>query len=731
MVLDRWTQAKQGSLEVLRAYAQVFFAHSPWVGLLLVLATATRPATFAPGLLAVIVSSRVARILDLDDRLRDSGYFGYNTFLVGAGIGHLYSATWLSMSIVVLASAIAVALTGATRAWLTRRLFLPVLSLPFLVVFWLVVSAAPTLELPVTWHAAELPPSSPAVAFLADYARCLGSILFMPSVAAGAIVSFALFVHSRIASLLALGAFTLLWGVSAALPSPLPAPVFSGLAANAMLLSIAMGGVWFLPSRWSLLWACAGTLACTLVTAGLARPFAAAGLPLLFLPFNLLAWTFLLAARERARDDKPQSVDFLPGSPEQNLEYVLNQRTRFPLSHGFRFQLPFRGRWTCTQGVDGEHTHQGPWRHGFDFQVLGDDGALFDGSPTELSNYHGYKLPVLATAAGVVVKVESDIVENPVGEMDLDHNWGNVVILQHGAGLYSVVAHLARRSIRVKEGQQVVQGEVLGLCGNSGRSPTPHIHFHLQAAPYLGAATLPIAFGDVVRADVGGEELELSHVPAKGDVCRNLEPSPDVERLCPRPGDKWLFQCNGVQEVVSIDVNLLGQVRLQSSRAASLVSTQTPQMLLLHDVTGGAGSVLTLLRAAVPRLPFEDNAAILWKDHVRPEWAIGTPWFARLRALLVPQPGLTMRYASRRDGNSLAIEGVSCRVDRQGVPVLRTHIVFDAEVGPLSIHLRHRHGDAYALRVRSTTRSHDETDLPHIGNRPAAADGRASSPEHR
>lgn len=692
---------KPWSLEFLRTYAQVFLAHSPWVGLLLLLATATHPPTFAYGLVAVITASVTARTLGLDGDLRASGYHGYNALLVGAGVGQLYSGAWLSVAVVVLGSAVAVVLTAAARAWLTRRIALPVLSLPFLAVFWLVIWAAPALGLfPVHPAPESSSATSAMVSFLADYARSLGSILFTPTVAAGAMVALALLLHSRIASLLAFASFALISAVNLALPAPLPASITSVLAANAMLLSIAIGGVWFLPSRWSVLWASAATLLCMLVTAGLAGPCLTAGIPLLFAPFNLLAFAILLAARERVRDDKPKSVDFLPGSPEENLDYVLNQRARFPSCHGLRLQLPFRGRWTCTQGVDGEHTHQGPWRYGLDFQVTGDDGELCAGLASDLTNYHGYKLPVLAVAAGIVVKIENDIADNDVGDMDLVHNWGNVVIVQHGPGLYSLVAHLARRSIKVKEGQQVAQGEVLGLCGNSGRSPTPHIHFHLQVGPQLGAATLPIAFSDVVLAASIGERLEVSHIPTKGDVCRNLEPSPELaERICPSPGDAWRLECNGTVETVNVDLNLVGLVQLQSSTSASLVTTRTPHMLVLHDVVGHPASVLALLRAAMPRVPFEDNLSLLWKDHVPATRALGLSWFARSWAKLVPHPGLTMRYTLHRDADCITIDGVSSRTNKQGTPVLRTQVELATKAGPLSIQLRHRRGELRAVRL--------------------------------
>jgi urea transporter len=701
MTLETRTGATQWFESVLRSYSQVFFANSPWVGLLLVSAMAVEPSTFGCGLLAVATATLVDRLLGVDAELASSGYFGYNALLVGAGIGQCCSGSWLALPLVVLAAAASVLLTCAARAWLTRTLHLPVLSLPFLAVFWLVVRAAPDLGLVsphagAAWPASSL--SSPAL--LTEYARSLGSVLFVPSARAGAMVAVALLIHSRIASLLSFGAFTLVFAVNAALPSPLPPDVFAAAAANAMLLAIAVGGVWFVASWWSVLWSGAATLLCLLVTVGVGKPLLDLGFPILFLPFNLLSLAVLLGARERGADRKPKSVDFAPGSPEENLRYFLNQRVRFPLTAGIRFHLPFRGRWTCTQDVDGEYTHQGPWRHAFDFQVVGDDAKLFAGDPSELTHYHCYRLPVLATAPGVVVRVENDIPDNPVAGMDLVHNWGNFVMLEHAPGLFSLVAHLSQRSVKVREGQRVNQGDVVGLCGNSGRSPTPHIHFHLQKAPFLGAETVPMSFGDVVMAATIGERLELSHVPRNGDVCRNLEPNSELAaRICPRHGDAWQMHIDGKVETIRVDLDLVGQTFLHSSEETRAAYTRTADLHILHEVVGRPGSILSLLRAALPRLPFEDNTSLVWKDHA-PAPSIG--WLshlAGLAALLVPRPGLAMSYTIHREGARFVVEGTSFRKDRRGNPVLRTQIVLDADAAPVSVVVQHQGRERRALRV--------------------------------
>ena len=56
-------------------------------------------------------------------------------------------------------------------------------------------------------------------------------------------------------------------------------------------------------------------------------------------------------------------------------------------------------------------------------------------------------------------------------------------------------AHLQPGSVRVKVGDHVKRGQVLGLVGNSGNSSEPHLHFHVtDAASTLGAEGIPYAF---------------------------------------------------------------------------------------------------------------------------------------------------------------------------------------------------------------------------------------------
>jgi murein DD-endopeptidase MepM/ murein hydrolase activator NlpD len=98
-------------------------------------------------------------------------------------------------------------------------------------------------------------------------------------------------------------------------------------------------------------------------------------------------------------------------------------------------------------------------------------------------------------AEGRVVTVVDGIPDNVPGRMNSEQVAGNHVIIDHGAGEHSVLAHLRNGSVRVRPGDRVAAGRQLGKCGNSGNPSEPHLHYQLQNGPEFGvAAGLPARF---------------------------------------------------------------------------------------------------------------------------------------------------------------------------------------------------------------------------------------------
>ncbi len=73
---------------------------------------------------------------------------------------------------------------------------------------------------------------------------------------------------------------------------------------------------------------------------------------------------------------------------------------------------------------------------------------------------------------------------------------GNHVVIE-SAGLFVALCHLKRGSVRVRPGQRIECGEVVGACGNSGNSTEPHLHLQAMDGPAPEqASAVPITFPD-------------------------------------------------------------------------------------------------------------------------------------------------------------------------------------------------------------------------------------------
>ncbi len=147
-------------------------------------------------------------------------------------------------------------------------------------------------------------------------------------------------------------------------------------------------------------------------------------------------------------------------------------------------------------------------RYAIDWAKLGPTGRLYDGDRGANESYFGYGEEVLAVADGTIESVRDGIPENVAGTaslrtssegdtlraaaITLETVSGNHVVLNLGGGRYAFYGHLIPGSIRVKPGDRVRRGDVLGYLGNSGNSTGPHLHFHVSDGKgILGAEGIP------------------------------------------------------------------------------------------------------------------------------------------------------------------------------------------------------------------------------------------------
>lgn len=687
---DRLIGTSRAVLDALSgSYSQIFFTESRVVGALLLASTLVVPQIFLGGLLATTVALGTAWVLKLPAELIRSGLFGYNALLVGLGGAALLPPGREALLLIVVAVVAAVLLTAAFHAALGVTFGVPALTLPFLAAFYVVLGARAQLGIDLQplphdpWIGAMTLPEP-----VTGYLQSLGAIFFLPRIDAGLVVLVALVVFSRIGWVLSVLGFALAYLLVDAL-AVLPGGVLPWVVGyNFMLVSVAIGGVWFVASPAAMLLATAAVLVCAMLTVGLLPYLALGGMPLLILPFNLTVMLVLYAMRQRVRDGAPKSVDFLPGTPEQNLHHYQMRIARFGANYAVRLHAPFLGTWVCAQGVDGALTHRGMWRHAFDFEVRDGEERAFRNQGRTVQDYLCYRLPVLAPADATVVKVVDGVPDNPIGEVNLRDNWGNAVVLYVGPNLYALLCHLAPGSIKVREGQIVRQGEQLALCGSSGRSPTPHLHFQLQATARLGAPTLAIELHDVVSEQAGKSELRATYVPREGDRLRNIEPQGEVAALFRFAyGEPMAFRVSrhGVirRETLTPTIDLFGNMLMGSQeRRAVLYYEIRSRLMTVYDAVGSSRSALRLLYATLARVPFEVTQDFTWHDAIPVRHLVRWP-MRRLLDLVGPfymPAGLVMCYRSAWEGGALVVRGESVR-HRHGAPFLMTEARVRAGVG--------------------------------------------------
>jgi len=135
-------------------------------------------------------------------------------------------------------------------------------------------------------------------------------------------------------------------------------------------------------------------------------------------------------------------------------------------------------------------------RYGYDFIVVNEHGDMHRGKPKNSddwyqgkldnnSDYFSFGIPVHAAGSGRVAGLHDGDPDNrrfDVAELAKRETayGGNYVVIDHENGEYSWFGHLKQGSVKVKLGQRVRQGELIGQIGASGSSLFPHLHYELR-----------------------------------------------------------------------------------------------------------------------------------------------------------------------------------------------------------------------------------------------------------
>ncbi len=591
----------------LNSYSQIFFSDNKVFAVLLILVSFADVYAGIAGLLSVIVTNLSGMVIGFDKRVINKGIYGFNSLLVGLCLG-IYFTPGLVLLVIIILAAVLTLFIAVSLQGIVGKYGLPYLSIPFLIGAWILTLATRnmsflgisergifTLNELYTMGGNQMVQlydwwNNLAIALpFRIYFISLGAILFQYNVLSGIIIAIGLLYYSRISFTLSLLGFFTAFYFYEMVGASISELNYSYIGFNYILTSIAIGGFFVIPSVRSYLWTMFLMPIVAIFTMSFSILFSTVVLPVYSLPFNLIVLLFLYALKFRTRPSgKLSEVIIQQNSPEKNLYAFHNDTERF--RHDMiPVRLPFFGTWTVSQDYDGSHTHKGAWKHALDFIITDNSGEQFKGTGDLPEDYYCFNKPVLAPSDGYVESVIDNIEDNIIGKVNLKENWGNTVIIRHNNFLFSSLSHLRKESITVKSGDKIKQGDIIGKCGNSGRSPYPHLHFQMQTSQYIGSPTVYYPISYFIEHNETGYNLKNYTVPVVDLKISNVEKN---ELLCRGfdliPGKTLCFDTskNGKnsKEIWEINTNEFNQsfIKCASTGAVAWFSSDGSLFLFKH-----------------------------------------------------------------------------------------------------------------------------------------------------
>lgn len=239
--------------------------------------------------------------------------------------------------------------------------------------------------------------------------------------------------------------------------------------------------------------------------------------------------------------------------------HALNAESKIPIvigSSSVEYDFPLVGTWYvgAGQGLHSGHRWAVPEEFALDVARIGDGGTSHRGDGSKRTDYYAYGADVLAAADGTVVSADDTMPESDAGlrqpgetpaayeqrvlaqqseilRQGMLKAAGNHVVIAHAGSEYSFYAHLQPGSVRVKKGDVVRRGQVIGRLGHSGNSTEPHLHFQVTDGPDpLLSAGVPVRFRNVTLPFADGERAVQS-----GDVVETIAAQANIRKSPDRP----------------------------------------------------------------------------------------------------------------------------------------------------------------------------------------------------
>jgi peptidase M23-like protein len=135
------------------------------------------------------------------------------------------------------------------------------------------------------------------------------------------------------------------------------------------------------------------------------------------------------------------------------------------------------------------------------YQTVDGVRTTWKGPEDKNDSYFCYNQPIYSVADGKVVDMADGLAENVPHSgkysvsIDFNNAAGNHVVVEITPNRYVLYAHMRPGTVRVKIGDKVRVGEVIGNVGNTGSSTEPHLHMHIDDRPsFLAGNGVPYEF---------------------------------------------------------------------------------------------------------------------------------------------------------------------------------------------------------------------------------------------
>jgi murein DD-endopeptidase MepM/ murein hydrolase activator NlpD len=219
---------------------------------------------------------------------------------------------------------------------------------------------------------------------------------------------------------------------------------------------------------------------------------------------------------------------------EASVELAFTPRPYAPKSD---LAVPLRGRVLVFDGHD-FYSHHRRWdvsqpfirpfgwshnagRYAYDLTLVDEEGRMHHADGKRKEDWLAFGATLYAPANGRVVEARGDVADHEMGVDVVDPEevkrnprslMGNYLVLDHGNGEYSVMAHMKQASLRVKTGDRVERGQPIGQIGLSGDAYMVHLHYQLVSGVAFDVDGLPSAFGGFSKV-LGARSLPAPRRP--------------------------------------------------------------------------------------------------------------------------------------------------------------------------------------------------------------------------